>query len=138
MSYNFWRIFSHNFEIKHNRYYKIYLTKIISLWLNTLLPTCSKVIYSLSVKTNISILAKLFKGFFYICMTLELSIPCKIVKMLEKWKSVGERFGKYGWWGRISIPKLFNFVCVTLATCGRALSWRRIGPFLLNLHQMLH
>ncbi len=54
--------------------------------MNTFLTTCNKFIYTISLEISISILDKLFKGFFYSCMILKLCIHCKIVKMLEKIK----------------------------------------------------
>ncbi len=67
--------------------------------MNTLLITCIKVIYTLSVKINISRLYKHFKGFFHSFMLLVLSIRCKIVKMLEKIK-VCKRQVRRIWWMR--------------------------------------
>ncbi len=93
--------------------------------MNTLLPTCNKVIYTLCVKSIYldsinSLKASSTAAWFWNCLFV-----VKLSRCLKKLKSVGGS-------GRTSIPKLFNFVCVTLATCGRALSWRRIGPFMLT------
>ena len=53
-------------------------------------------------------------------------------KCLKKGKSVGERSGKYGGWSKSSEFSVSSLWRVIIETWGLALSWRRIGPFLLT------
>ena len=51
-------------------------------------------------------------------------------KEWKRWKSLGERFGEYGGWGKKDQLKVNIFSSMILAECGLALSWRS-SKFLL-------
>ena len=59
--------------------------------------------------------------------------PCKkLSRCLKKWQSDDERSGECGRWGKTSQPNSFNFLSAGCTICGRALLWKRTGPFLLT------
>ncbi len=129
LSHNLWCFLSPNFEIKQNSYGNPYLIKKNPCdW-----KYCGQhLIYTLFVKINISKLDDSIKASSTAAWYWNCLFVVKLSRYLKKWKSIGERSGEYGGWGKIAILKLFNYVCVILAKFGRALSWRWIGPFLLT------
>ena len=88
----------------------------------------NKFVYSCSIQICALEFEELLKSIFFLLLVVEAFSLQKVVKMPEE-VVVGWREVKWIWQMR---PNLFNFWNMCCATYGRALSWRRIGSFLLN------
>ena len=88
----------------------------------------NKFVYSCSIKICALEFEELLKSIFFLLLVVEAFSLQKVVKMPEE-VVVGWREVKWIWQMR---PNLFNFWNTCCGTYGRALSWRRIGSFLLN------
>ena len=88
----------------------------------------NKFVYLYSIKICASECEGLLESIFCLLLVVEAFSLQKVIKMPEE-EVVGWREVTWIWQMR---PHLFNFGNMRCVPCGRALSWRRTGSFLLN------
>ena len=87
--------------------------------------------YSCIIKIHAPGFSKLLENIFCFLLVVAAFFCKKLWRCFKKWQSVDERSGEYGGQNKILQLSLSNFRNIGCVTCGQALSWRRIGPFLL-------